>query len=332
MWLIRLKILINYTLFNDISDLKIWKGNNQNRKFVNIDYKNKIFELSEKTIKQIEQFKLWMQQRRYSDNTIKSYIEALVSFLVFYKDKQIEEIDNKDIVHFNSEFIIKNKLSLSYQNQLINALKLFYNTITNKKLIIENILRPRYSRKLPNVLSKDEIEKILKATQNLKHKAILSLIYSCGLRRSELLNLEIKDIDSKRNLLIIRNAKGRKDRLVPLSVKTLDLLRNYYKQYKTKKYLFEGYIEGEQYSAESLQNILWRSVKKAGINKAVTLHWLRHSYATHLLEAGTDLRYIQEILGHKSSKTTEIYTHVSTNMLQKIKSPFDDMDIEQNIE
>jgi len=328
MWLIRLKILINYTLFNDISDLKIWKGNNQNRKFVNIDYKNKIFELSEKTIKQIEQFKLWMQQRRYSDNTIKSYIEALVSFLVFYKDKQIEEIDNKDIVHFNSEFIIKNKLSLSYQNQLINALKLFYNTITNKKLIIENILRPRYSRKLPNVLSKDEIEKILKATQNLKHKAILSLIYSCGLRRSELLNLEIKDIDSKRNLLIIRNAKGRKDRLVPLSVKTLDLLRNYYKQYKTKKYLFEGYIEGEQYSAESLQNILRRSVKKAGINKAVTLHWLRHSYATHLLEAGTDLRYIQEILGHKSSKTTEIYTQVSTNMLQKIKSPFDDMDIE----
>jgi integrase/recombinase XerD len=154
---------------------------------------------------------------------------------------------------------------------------------------------------------------------------MLSLIYACGLRRSELLNLRINDIDSGRHLLIIRNAKGKKDRVVPISDKLIDLLRTYYKMYKPFTWLFEGQNKNEPYSEKSLQSVLKQALEKSKITKPVTLHWLRHSYATHLLESGTDLRYIQELLGHKSSRTTEIYTHVTEKSLQKIKSPFDDL-------
>jgi integrase/recombinase XerD len=178
---------------------------------------------------------------------------------------------------------------------------------------------------LPNVLSKQEVKAILGASLNIKHRAMLSLIYSCGLRRGELLNLKPTDIDSNRGLLIIRQAKGKKDRIAPLSAKTVEMLRDYYRTAKPKKWLFEGQVPGQQYDDRSIQLVLKNSLIKAGIKKPVTLHWLRHSYATHLLEAGTDLRYIQEILGHKSSSTTQIYTHVSTRSIQNIVSPFDDL-------
>jgi integrase/recombinase XerD len=166
---------------------------------------------------------------------------------------------------------------------------------------------------------------ILKTPVNIKHSTMLSLIYACGLRRSELINLKPADVESKRGLLVIHQSKGRKDRIVPISEKVIVMLRNYYTLYKPKIWLFEGQNAGEPYSEQSLQSVLKQSVRKAGIKKPVTLHWLRHSYATHLLESGTDLRFIQELLGHNSSKTTEIYTHVSTKSLQNIKSPFDDL-------
>jgi integrase/recombinase XerD len=154
---------------------------------------------------------------------------------------------------------------------------------------------------------------------------MLSLIYACGLRRSELLNLTLKDIHSDRKLLVIRQSKGKKDRIVPISDNIIEMLRFYYKIFKPKLWLFEGQQVGSQYSEKSLENVLKQSLAKASITKPVTLHWLRHSYATHLLESGTDLRYIQELLGHSSSRTTEIYTHVSTKSIQQIKSPFDDL-------
>ncbi len=154
---------------------------------------------------------------------------------------------------------------------------------------------------------------------------MLSLIYACGLRRSELINLTLNDIDSKRNVIIIRQSKGKKDRIVPFSGKVLEMVRDYYKLYKPKHWLFEGQNTSEKYSEQSLQSVLKTALEKTKITKPVTLHWLRHSYATHLLENGTDLRYIQELLGHNSSRTTEIYTHVSTKSLQQIKSPFDDL-------
>jgi integrase/recombinase XerD len=154
---------------------------------------------------------------------------------------------------------------------------------------------------------------------------MLSLIYSCGLRRNELLNLKLSDIDSYRGLVIIRQSKGRKDRVAPLSEKILELLRNYYTTCKPTFWLFEGQDKKSQYDEKSLASVLKQALVKCGIQKPVSLHWLRHSYATHLLENGTDLRYIQEILGHSSSRTTEIYTHVSNKNIQRITSPFDNL-------
>jgi len=202
---------------------------------------------------------------------------------------------------------------------------LFFRTVQNKSILVDAIHRPKRSKLLPNVLSKEEIKLILNAHGNIKHKTMLSLIYACGLRRSELLHLKPADIDSMRGIVIIRQAKGKKDRIAPLSEKILILLREYYAISKPKIWLFEGQNVGEQYSEQSLQSVLKQALQKVGNTKPVTLHWLRHSYATHLLESGTDLRYIQELLGHSSSKTTEIYTHVSTKSLQQIKSPFDDL-------
>ncbi|MGE0638058.1 MAG: site-specific tyrosine recombinase/integron integrase [Bacteroidia bacterium] len=275
--------------------------------------------------KECERLKDWMQSRRYSSSTVGVYADALKTFLTYYKNKAVKDITNDDVIAFNNKYILANNLSASYQNQVVNAIKLYFKELQNTALDIEVIHRPKKSNLLPNVLSKEEIKSILTVQPNIKHRTMLSLIYSCGLRRSELLNLKLTDVDSKRKLLIIRQAKGKKDRIAPLSEKIIELLREYYKVYKPKQWLFEGQKAGEQYDERSLQSVLKQALEKSGIKKPVTLHWLRHSYATHLLEAGTDLRYIQEILGHKSSKTTEIYTHVSTKSLQNIKSPFDDL-------
>lgn len=285
----------------------------------------KEIKLNEETINRVEKFKSWLRSRRYSDSTIGTYTDALTSFLKFYATKPITEITNDDVIEFNNKYILANSLSASYQNQVVNAVKLFFRTIQNTTIDVDVIHRPKRYNPLPNVLSKEEMKKILEVHTNFKHRVMLSLIYACGLRRSELLNLKPNNVDSNRGLLIIKEAKGKKDRIAPLSAKMIELLREYYKTYKPIVWLFEGQNKGEQYSAESLQSVLKQALIKAQINKPVSLHWLRHSYATHLLEAGTDLRYIQELLGHKSSKTTEIYTHVSTKSIQNIKSPFDDL-------
>ncbi len=280
--------------------------------------------ITKEGLEKMDRFKNWMRSRRYSESTVNTYTEALIIFLRFYSEKKLEEITNEDLINFNNDYILKNGLSASYQNQMVNSIKLFFQTIQNRKMEIELIHRPKTPKLLPNVLSKEEVKAILTVNGNLKHKSMLSLIYSCGLRRSELLNLQLTQVDSKRKLLIIKQSKGRKDRIVPLSEKIIEMLREYYLAFKPKKWLFEGQTGG-QYSAESLAKVLKQSILKAGIKKPVSLHWLRHSYATHLLESGTDLRFIQELLGHSSSKTTEIYTHVSTKSLQNIKSPFDDL-------
>lgn len=273
----------------------------------------------------INQFINFLNYRRYSPNSIKTYTDALEVFFRFHQNKEPERLTVDDIIHFNTAYIIRKNLSTSYQNQVINAIKLFYRNRFNRVMDLENIQRPRREKRLPNVLSKTEIKAIIEAPTNLKHRAMLSLMYACGLRRSELLNLTLKDVLSDRNLLFIRQSKGKKDRVVPISDKIVDMLREYYKAYKPKTWLFEGQFPNTKYSEMSLAKVLKQSVLKAKIVKKVSLHWLRHSYATHLLESGTDLRYIQELLGHSSSRTTEIYTHVSTRNLQQIRSPFDDL-------
>lgn len=281
--------------------------------------------LSSETITALEKFSSWLRSKRYSENTIKVYLEALRVFLRYYQDLPLEAITEEHVIRFNNEYILANKLSNSYQNQVVNGIKLFFSTVENRRLNPELLHRPRREHRLPNVLSKEEVKLILESLGNLKHRSMLSLIYACGLRRSELLNLKLKDVDSGRKVLIIRQSKGKKDRMVPVSEKVLAMLREQYKVYKPKEWLFEGMVAGERYSEKSLESVLKNAVKKAGISKPVSLHWLRHSYATHLMEIGTDLRFIQELLGHKSSRTTEIYTHVSNRSLQQIRSPFDDL-------
>jgi integrase/recombinase XerD len=273
----------------------------------------------------ISELKKWMEHRRYSSSTVKTYCGAAMVFIRFIKPKTIVNANNDDVIRFTNEYILANKLSASYQNQAINAIKLFFREVLKSKIDVDVIERPRPEHRLPNVLSKEEIKAILQAPSNIKHKAMLSLIYACGLRRSELLNLKPTDVDSKRGLLIIRNAKGKKDRVVPLSEKIIGELREYYISFRPTKWLFEGQVKGNCYSEKSLESVLHRATAKAGIKKPVTPHWLRHSFATHLHEAGTDIRYIQVLLGHKSSKTTEIYTHVSTKSLLNIRSPYDDL-------
>ncbi len=275
----------------------------------------------------LERFSNYMKEKRYSPRTIEAYSECLQIFFNYHAEKNILEIDNADLSNFNRQYIIERKLSATYQTQFIKAIQLFYEKIPSKKLILENIERPRKGRFLPRVLSKEDVGRIIGGTINLKHRTMLSMIYACGLRRSELLNMKIVDVDSKRNVVVIRHGKGDKDRIVPLSGKILTMLREYFKLYRPQTWLFEGQEPNTPYTESSLQNVFKAAKERAGIRQKFTLHCLRHCYATHLLEAGTDLRYIQELLGHSHSKTTEIYTHVSARSIQRIKSPFDDLEI-----
>lgn len=291
--------------------------------------KNKeiFLKLDETKQAEIAKFKEWMKQKRYSKTTIETYCETIVIFFTHYNYKSVAEITNSDIVQFNIDYILKRKLSFSYQNQFVNAIKLFYRKTYNRNLALENIERPRKEYKLPKVIAKNDVMMMLKNTKNHKHQMALTLIYACGLRRSELINLKLEHLNSKRKTLTIFDGKGRKDRVLPISDKLLEQIKKYYFAYKPSIYLIEGQNRGEPYGETSLEKIFHKYLGTVLKKHNFTLHCLRHSYATHLLESGTDLRYIQELLGHKSSKTTEIYTHVSMKSLQNIKNPTDDFDL-----
>lgn len=233
--------------------------------------------------------------------------------------KKPEEISNADIIDFNSDLILKNNLSSTFQNQTISALKKFYGVHFNRNIEIEELKRPIKSRQLPKVIPLEIVKEMLSTIPNLKHKVALSTIYGLGLRRSELMDLKLSAIDFQRKVVSIFNAKGKKDRVLPLPVKLEKLIVEYIKMEKPQTWLIEGNRKGYPYSATSLQNIFGKYMANAKKDHKFTLHCLRHSIATHLLENGTDLRYIQELLGHKSSRTTEIYTHVSMKSLANKK-------------
>jgi site-specific recombinase XerD len=221
---------------------------------------------------------------------------------------------------------VKKGYSKSSQNQYINSIKFYYEKFLEREKQYYFIDRPIKDKKLPIVLSKEEVQCLFNQLYNLKHKTILVLIYSCGLRISELINLKINDIDTQRMLIQIRNSKGNKDRQVQLAEQIHQLIKRYNNEYKPKQFLFNG-LNSYQYSTASIQKIIKRAAIKAGIRKNVTPHTLRHSFATHLLEDGIDIRYIQTILGHSNIQTTQIYTHVSSRHLKNIKNPTDDMNI-----
>jgi integrase/recombinase XerD len=268
----------------------------------------------------------YLKNRRYSEQTIKNYMTRIRDFLLFYSDKDVDLITNEDIQYYNYERLIKRRVSYVVQNQFVTSLSSFLRTVTESKINIENVERAKRMRKLPTVFSKSEVERIINSTHNQKHKMMLHLVYACGLRRGEVGNLLIQDVNSERKVMLIRKAKGGKDRYVPISEKVIEALRSYYKSYRPKGYVFET-EQGRAYPSETVYKVFKRALVRSGIKKKAGIHSLRHSYATHLLENGTDLRYIQVILGHKSSKTTEIYTHVSTHNISNINSPADDLDI-----
>jgi len=281
--------------------------------------------LSKKGREDILKYRTWMEANRYPASTVQTYTGMMIKFLRFVSPREASECTAVDLIRMVDEYILPNNLSYSFQNQMISSVRKFYSHIYQSVIDPVKFTRPRPQHKLPNVLSRDEVKQILSAFRNEKHRVMLSLIYACGLRRSEILGLKPVDIERGRHLLRIRQSKGYKDRVVPLSDRTIKMVDIYIEHYRPENYLFEGQRRGDPYSAASLEKLLKTACERAGIVKPVTLHWLRHSYATHLLESGTDLRYIQELLGHRSSKTTEIYTHVTTQSIQKIRSPFDDL-------
>lgn len=277
-------------------------------------------------IKAVELLRRYLEENRYSARTLETYLTLLELFFKFFNHKNPDLITQNEVSCFMNDFIIKNGFSASYQNQIVSAIKLYYEISGKGKIIPHFLDRPRRSRALPKVFSKEEVTRILNSSWNIKHKLLLWIIYSCGLRRSEVTNLKLEDLDRKRNIIHIREGKGRVDRIVPVPDKLWPKIDEYVEQYSPVIYLFEGQTGGK-YSAESVYNVFKKALRKAGIRKEVGVHSLRHSYATHLHEKGLDIRFIQELLGHKSTRTTEIYTHVSRRNLAAVKSPLDDLDL-----
>ena len=272
------------------------------------------------------EFILKLKELRYSVSTEKTYKNALEDYLNYHHSIDIDKLSEGHIQSFLRHLVMERNVSTSYQNQAINAIKFYYERVLGGQRKTYFIDRPKKEKTLPVVLSEEEILLILRSVTNLKHKAILMVIYSAGLRISECINLKIKDIDSNRMQIRVEQSKGKKDRYTLLSTKTLLILRDYFKTYRPKEFLFEGQY-GRCYSTRSIQNIFRDAVEKTKIKKKVSVHSLRHSFATHLLENGTNLRYIQSLLGHSNSKTTEIYTHVTTKGFEQLKSPLDNLDI-----
>jgi site-specific recombinase XerD len=263
-----------------------------------------------------------LEKQRYSGNTIKTYVSMFSEFVNYYAERELEEIDKEEIHDYIHYLVKERKLSTSSQNQAINAIKFYYEKVLNLARETYYFERPRPEKPLPDVLSREEVQQILASVRNLKHKCVLTLIYSSGLRIGEAINLKVGDISFDRKTLTVKMGKGKKDRLTVLSDNAMPLLEKYIHHYQPDKYLFAGW-HNDRYSYSSIRAIFRRALMDCGINKRLTVHSLRHSFATHLMEHGTDLRYIQTLLGHNSTRTTEIYTHVSRNAIMNIKSPLD---------
>lgn len=286
--------------------------------------KKKIFKrnLTEPQKVLLNAFYIYLKGKRYSQSTIDTYTFFVADFINFHTKIDLENLTNRNVEEFIETVFIERNYSVSSQRQFISALKIFI--VFNPQTKINNLQleRPKKSRQLPIVLSQEEIIRLLQCTKNLKHRTALAFIYSSGFRIGELINLELHHIDMDRNQVLIQNAKGRKDRYVPLAKSFKPLLTNYISTYQPKRFFIEGKPQ-EKYSAGSIRAFLRTSCKLAKIHKRVTPHCLRHSFATHLLENGIDLRLIQELLGHSKPETTMIYTHVTQKSLMQVTSPLD---------
>jgi site-specific recombinase XerD len=268
-----------------------------------------------------------LELKSYSPSTIRTYRNEFAQLLYVLKEKPVSDLSPTRLRDYFLYCTNTLKLSENTLHSRINAVKFFYEQVLHRERMFFEIPRPKKRIILPNVLAISQIEKLFSQLENLKHKTMIYLAYSAGLRVSEVVNLKIRDIHSARMVINIKGAKGKKDRTVALSEGILSLLRKYYTTYTPKDWLFEGQYIEEPYSTRSLQSIFHRAKEAAQIRQAVTFHSLRHSYATHLHEAGTDIKLIQELLGHNDIRTTLRYTHISNRTLDNIKSPFDSLNL-----
>lgn len=264
-----------------------------------------------------------LKLKGYSLKTQKAYLGHVRRMGDFF-EKELSTLTNEEIHRYVLHHLEERDASHSYANQLVSALKFLYQKVLDRDDVAPKLPRPKRQQTLPAVLSQQEVQLIFETVENIKHRAILFTIYSAGLRLGEVVRLKMSDLDEARRLIHVRQGKGRKDRYTLLSEVTLEILNIYRKANRLDTWLFPGQSKDRHISERSVQKVFDRAREKAGIRKKATVHTLRHSFATHLLENGTDLRYIQELLGHKSTKTTEIYTHVTRKDMMRIKSPLDD--------
>ncbi|GCD76926.1 integrase [Thermaurantimonas aggregans] len=263
-----------------------------------------------------------LQLKAYSANTIRVYVGEFVRFLIIIKSHPAASFTAERIKDYLLYVLKKRKLSESSLNSVVNALKFYYEQVLGQKKMFIEIPRPKSKKSLPKVLSKKEIKLLFSAVENPKHRLMLEMCYGMGLRVSEIIGIKLHHINSADSRVLIEHAKGKKDRYVPLPERVKSQLAEYYNAYRPEAWLFEG-APGRQYSARSVQMVFKKAMHTAGIFRQVSVHGLRHSYATHLLEAGADIRVLQELLGHSSVRTTQIYTHVTDEALRRIQSPLD---------
>jgi site-specific recombinase XerD len=264
--------------------------------------------------------------KQYSGNTLKLYRVEFTVLLELLGPRYVDDLTEEQIRAYLLWLIEKRKYGESQIHTAVNAIKFYFEKVKKGERRVYEIPRPIRPLLLPRVHAKTKLIELIQKTKNVKHRCILMLAYAAGMRVSEIVHLEIADIDSGRMTIFIKRAKGKKDRVVALSPVLLENLRIYYKMYQPKKYLFEG-AAGEMYSIRSVQEVFREAKERAGIKIKGGIHTLRHSFATHLLESGTDIRFIQELLGHESLKTTVRYTHVSIKNIQHIRSPLDDLNL-----
>ncbi len=280
------------------------------------------YRISSAHLDQLQQTVKLLTLKGYSARTIELYKNEILVLMRLLKERNINNLTTEQVKAYLLWLMQKKKFSEAKIHSTLNALKFYFEQLLKRDKFFIEIPRPKRPEKLPKVLAATEVVKMIKEAGNLKHRTLLMLGYAAGLRVSEIINLKVKDINSKRMVIHVEQAKGKKDRQVMLSEKLLEQLRKYFLEYKPKVYLFEGQ-EGEQYSARSAQQVFSQAKEKAGVKLKGGIHTLRHSFATHLLEQGTDIKYIQELLGHNDIKTTLRYTHVSTKDIKNIKSPLD---------
>jgi len=277
--------------------------------------------------KNIEKLQLEMEYRNYSPSSVKSYCTSM-SVMEERLNKALPSITIEEFKVYLHDLIYNQKRSTSLINQHISAFKIFYTEVLKNDWEKIKLKRPKKVKKLPIVLSMGEVERLISVIKNLKHKAMVMLLYSAGLRRTELLQIKPTDIDSESMKIHVKQGKGKKDRFTILSPKCLDLLRLHYKLNRPKTYLFEPRgNEGRTISATSLKKIITKNALKANIKKEVSPHTLRHSFATHMLEQGVNIKLIQRFLGHTSLKTTSVYLHLTNIDLTKVKSPLESMNV-----